>query len=89
MGATLRIATTYVKQEGVFSVDVDFPHMEKQDDAWITDISAEYRLPKRRGVIAVGVRNVFDDSIDLVEIDPLNPRVATRQFVFGSVRLVF
>ena len=77
MGATLRISTTYVKQEGVFSLDLAFPIVEKQDDAWITDFSVEYRLPKRLGVIAVGVRNVFDDSIDLVEIDPLNPRVAT------------
>ena len=89
MGATLRIATTYVEQEGVFSQDIDAPVVEKQDDAWITDLSVEYRLPRRLGVISVGVRNLFDDFIDLLEIDPLNPRVATRQFVFGSVNLVF
>jgi Tfp pilus assembly protein PilF len=88
-GTTVRLSTTYVRQEGAFSVDVGLPVTEKNDQAWITDISLEYRLPTRLGVIAIGVRNAFDNFIDLVEIDPLNPRVATRQLVFGAVRLVF
>jgi Tfp pilus assembly protein PilF len=89
VGVTLRVATTYVKQEGVFSADVTLPIVEKEDDAWITDFSLEYRLPRRLGVIAVGVRNAFDDSVDLLEIDPFNPLVATRRLAFGNVRLEF
>jgi hypothetical protein len=89
VGLNLRIATTYVEQEGSFSTDLDAPVVGKDDDAWITDISLEYRLSQRLGVIAVGVRNVFDESIDLLEIDPLNPRVATRQFAYANVRLEF
>jgi hypothetical protein len=68
---------------------VGFPLVDKEDDAWITDVSLEYRLPQRLGVITVGARNVFDDSIDLFEVDPFNPIVATQQFVYGSVRFVF
>jgi hypothetical protein len=41
------------------------------------------------GTIAVGVRNLFDQSINLVEVDPFNPRVATGRFVFGRVSLAF
>jgi hypothetical protein len=88
-GITVRLSTTYVRQEGIFAADVGLPVTEKKDQAWITDVSLEYRLPKRLGFIAVGVRNAFDDFIDLLEIDPLNPRVATRRFVFGTVRLAF
>jgi Tfp pilus assembly protein PilF len=88
-GTTLRLATTYVKQDGVFSIGVDFPIVEKKDDAWITDISIEQRLPRRRGSVSIGARNIFDNAIDLLEIDPLNPRVATRQFVYGNFKLVF
>jgi hypothetical protein len=86
-GTTMRLSTTYVRQEGAFSADVGLPVKDKRDRAWITDISLEYRFPRRMGFIAVGVRNVFDDFIDLLEIDPLNPRVATRRIVFGTVSL--
>ena len=88
-GVTLRLATTYIKQHGIFSVDVGTPLVPKRDDAWITDFSLEYRLPRRLGAVSVGARNIFDNLIDLLEVDPLNPRVATRRFVFRRIRLAF
>ena len=88
-GVTLRLATTYVEQEGIFSIDVGEEIVEQEDEAWITDVSVEYRLPKRKGLIAIGVRNLFDVSVNLLEIDPFNPRVATRQFVFAKFSLDF
>jgi len=88
-GTTLRLATTYVKQDGVFSIAIDFPIVKKEDDAWITDISIEQSLPRRRGAVSIGARNIFDNQIDLLEIDPLNPRVATRRIVYGNFKLVF
>ena len=88
-GTTLRLATSYVAQQGLFSVDVGLPVVTRNSAAWITDVSVEQRLPGRRGVIAVGVRNLFDENIDLVEIDPVNPRVATKQFLFTKFSLVF
>jgi len=86
-GLSLRFATTYVKQTGTFSIDVGFPTFETEDDAWITDAALEYRLPRRLGMVSVGVRNMTDEFIDLLETDPLNPRVATRRFAFVKVRL--
>jgi tetratricopeptide (TPR) repeat protein len=88
-GVTLRVATTYVAQDGRFSVDVDLPIVNKDDDGWITDLTLEYRLPERRGLVAIGAKNVFDNSVDLLEIDPVNPRVATEQFVFARFSLTF
>jgi Tfp pilus assembly protein PilF/outer membrane receptor protein involved in Fe transport len=88
-GATLRVETAYISQKGNFSIGEGSPVVEKDDDGWITDVSIEQRLPRRHGTISVGVRNVFDQRIELVEIDPINPRVATRQFVFGSFKIVF
>jgi Tfp pilus assembly protein PilF len=85
-GTTVRLSATYVRQTGAFSANENLPDMIKEDEAWITDVSLERRLPNRLGVIAVGVRNAFDRFIDLVEIDPFNSRVATRRLVFGTVR---
>ena len=88
-GTTLRLGTTYIEQDGVFSAGVGAAIVEQQDEAWITDLSVEQQLPTRRGVIAIGVRNVSDQFIKLLEVDPLNPRVATQRFIFGRFSLIF
>jgi tetratricopeptide (TPR) repeat protein len=86
-GFSVRLATTYVEQEGTFSLDVGEPVFPKEDSAWITDLAVEYRLPDRLGSIALGANNLTDNFIDLLETDPFNPRVATRRFVFAKIRL--
>ena len=88
-GITVRLATTYVEQEGRFSANEQFGIVSQEDDAWITDLSVEYRLPRRLGSIVLGANNLSDAFIDLVEIDPLAPLVATRRLVFGKIRLNF
>jgi outer membrane receptor protein involved in Fe transport len=88
-GITLRAAATYVRQHGTFSVGLGEAIVPKDDEAIIVDFSFEYILPPRKGTILFGVNNAFDDFIDLVEIDPLNPRVATRQLAFARIRLDF
>ena len=88
-GLTLRLSTTYVAQEGDFSVDVGAPVVHTDDNAWITDVSLEYRLPRRKGFLSLGAMNVFDESIELLEIDPLNPRVATKRVAFAKFSFTF
>ena len=44
-GLTLRLATTYVDQEGTFSADVDFGVVSKKDDAWITEFRRNIACP--------------------------------------------
>ena len=85
----LRLAATYVKQSGVFSLDEGFDRFPKSTAGWIADASAEYRLPQRRGTLVLGVRNAFDKSLDLFHVDPLNPRDALGRIVYARLRLVF
>ena len=44
-GLTVRLATTYVDQEGTFSADEDFGIVSQEDDAWITDFSGSIACP--------------------------------------------
>lgn len=88
-GLSLRLVTSYVRQEGDFAIDSVFPVVPKTDDGWITDVLLEYRLPRRFGSISFGARNVFDEEVDVIEIDPLSPRVATRRLVSGSISIEF
>jgi hypothetical protein len=86
-GLSLRLKTTYVKQTGTFSVAVGFPVVDTDDSAWIIDASIDYRLPRRLGVVSLGVMNIADDFIDLLETDPFVPREATRRLAFVKVGL--
>jgi Tfp pilus assembly protein PilF len=88
-GVALRARATYVRQQGEFTIQPGDPVFPKDDDAVIVDFALEYLLPRRKGTVSVGVNNAFDEFVDLLEIDPLNPRVATRQLAFARVRLDF
>ncbi len=88
-GVSLRLVTSYVHQKGDRSIDIGYPVVATDQDAWITDAFLEYRLPKRFGVISFGARNIFDNQLDLVDTNPLSPRDATKRLVSGRVSVTF
>ena len=88
-GLSLGASTAYVRQRGTFSADVGFPEFSKSDSAWVTDIFVDYRLPQRLGTVSVGAKNVFNQSIDLVDTDPAFPLVPSKRFVYARARLLF
>ena len=88
-GWSIGVATAYVRQRGLFSVDVGLPEFPKRDRAWLTDLFLSYRLPGRAGILSIGARNVFDKSIDVFNTDPANPRIPTRRFLFAKASLGF
>ena len=67
----------------------DVPTEEKSDDFWLVDASIGYRLPKRRGIVSIGVANLFDEQFNFVDTDPFNPRVYPERLVFGRFTLAF
>ena len=88
-GMTLRLQATYVSQAGTFSQDIGSPVIDLEDSAWVADAALDYQLPRRRGVVTLGVMNLGDESIALVETDVFNPRIATGRFAFVRLRLAY
>jgi tetratricopeptide (TPR) repeat protein len=84
----LGISATHVRQNGDFSLDTLFPVFNKRDRAWIADVDVQLQLPWRRGAVNVGIRNLFDRSLDIYDTDPLRPRFATRRLIYVSLSLV-
>jgi outer membrane receptor for ferrienterochelin and colicin len=89
-----RIRTTYVNQEGDFTTAGPgfLPGVsteDKNDTFWLVDASLGYRLPRRRGLVSLGVANLFDEDFKFVDTDPFNPRVYPERFVFGRITLSF
>ncbi|UCD34056.1 MAG: TonB-dependent receptor, partial [Nitrospiraceae bacterium] len=87
LGFVLGIKSTYVKQDGDFTVFTDtFPFYvleSGEDDFWIVDASIAYRLPKRYGIISLEAKNLFDEDFMFQDTDPRNPRIIPdRQVLF-------
>jgi Tfp pilus assembly protein PilF len=88
-GVSFRIGATYVRQDGRFSVGDGSPVFERDDEAWILDAAVDFKLPRRHGLVTVGVLNAGDDFIDLVEADVFNPRFASRRMAYFKVRISY
>ena len=89
-----KLSATFTDQKGDFSASgpgfiSDATTEEESDDFWLVDASVGYRLPKRRGIVSLGVSNLFDESFNFVDTDPFNPRVYPERLVFGRITLAF
>jgi tetratricopeptide (TPR) repeat protein len=88
-GVSLRTVVAYTNQEIDYAIAENFPVVTQDDDAWITDVFLEFRLPERLGIVSFGVRNVFDSTLTILETDPLSPRVAGARELVGTISLTF
>jgi outer membrane receptor protein involved in Fe transport len=62
-----------------------------EDEFWTIDASISYRLPRRYGILTVGVKNLFDKSFKYQDIDFENrsPLFQPKRRVYGKVTLSF
>lgn len=89
-GAGLK--ASYIDQEGKFVPQLSPPHapgIPGHDQFWLIDTFISYRLPKRFGLITVGVKNLFDKSFKFQDTDPVSPTIQPARFIFGKVTLAF
>jgi tetratricopeptide (TPR) repeat protein len=86
-GALLQ--TTYYHQHGtVFPQGAD-DFVSGTSDFWLVDAGLSYRLPKRYGLITIGVRNLTDRKFRYQETDFKNPLIQPDRMVFFRATLAF
>jgi tetratricopeptide (TPR) repeat protein len=88
-GITIRLKSTYYDQSGDFQRRDSTTIFSGQDDFWVFDAVLQYRLPKRYGLISVGVNNLFDTQFLFQDTDPARPTVIPKRFFFGRISLSF
>jgi hypothetical protein len=59
------------------------------DRFWTLDGSLGYRLPRRRGIAALDVRNLFDSSFQFQDISPEEPTILSARQVTARFTLAF
>lgn len=66
-----------------------------EDDFTLVDVGVGYRLPNRRGVFSIGVKNLFDREFDYMGLDtrtsqdPNNPPFLPERTFFARISLAF
>ena len=77
-----KLRATYVNQKGEFGLGLADNQTEKDsDNFWIVDASLGYRLPKRYGIVSLGVLNLFDEEFNFQDTDPALPQIAPERTV--------
>jgi hypothetical protein len=85
------LKATYINQEGKFQPQFAFLNTftPGEDQFCIVDALISYRLPKRYGLITVGVKNLFNKSFKFQDTDPVSPSIQPKRLVFGKFTLAF
>ena len=94
-GVRARLKTTYVDQVGDFEQQVDSGSAKAgelrhgSDQFWVVDASIGYRLPDRRGLLSIDVRNLFDNRFHFQDTDPRSPTISPERQVLFRFTLAF
>lgn len=88
-GLTLRVGATYIRQEGQFANDARRAILLGSDDFWVVDTSFGYRLPHRRGVLSIEVKNLFNRQFHFQDSEPDNSIVARARVVLARLAIEF
>jgi tetratricopeptide (TPR) repeat protein len=87
-GFRTRLKATYLDQAGRF-LDPRGQIVPGDDQFWVVDASIGYRLPKRWGLITIGVRNLINQGLNFQDTDPSNPTISPERLIFGRLTLAF
>jgi tetratricopeptide (TPR) repeat protein len=87
-GVLANLNVAYWDQNGKFRQMNTFTNNRTgDDDWWLVDAAVGYRMPKRYGLITVGVKNLFDKDFNYYNTDLRNPFIQPERLVFGQVTL--
>jgi hypothetical protein len=87
-GISASLKGTYVNQDGNFDRKDDVGVFRAgDDDFWLVDAALNFRLPKRYGLITIGVSNLTDEDFEYFDSDSDNPSFQPDRVFFGKVTL--
>ncbi|MDH4300740.1 MAG: TonB-dependent receptor [Nitrospira sp.] len=88
-GMIANVTITYWNQSGTFE-PLSAPagtRVDGHDTFWLTDFMVGYRMPNRYGLIAVGVKNAFDQKFQYFNTDWRNPLIQPERLVFFKITI--
>ncbi|MCU7929044.1 MAG: FecR domain-containing protein [Candidatus Thiodiazotropha sp. (ex Dulcina madagascariensis)] len=92
LGFSTKLTATYYNQEGKFINKTGMVTQQGDDRGVIADLVFNYRFPKRRGSISLGINNLFDKPLnfeDRSSYDINSPESSASPSSFTGERVVF
>jgi len=92
-GVSASLRATYVHQHGIFERFETGEFEHGNSSFWTIDAGINYRLPKRYGILTVGVTNLTDRKFMYFDTDNrfgnVNARIIPSRVFFGKLTLAF
>jgi Tfp pilus assembly protein PilF len=91
-GIISNLTTTYYDQKGNFIDQSGFTTQRDEDNGVITDLIFSYRLQKRKGILSLGVKNLFDKDLNFEDrnsYDITDPAATASPSSFANERSFF
>jgi Flp pilus assembly protein TadD len=82
-GFLSRVRPAFVFQDGDFRVFPGAPVFTGDSSFFVLDASIGYRLPRRLGLIELVAKNLFDESFQFQDTDPMNPQITPKRLLMG------
>jgi TonB dependent receptor len=87
---SMRLTATHARQTGSLQSSPQLEALPVTQSFWLFDLSAEYRIPGRRGIVSLGGSNLLNQNIGgYQDPDAANPRFARGRLLFGRFILQF
>lgn len=87
---------TIDKQTGLTIKGLQPTMREGADDFWTIDAQFGYRLPKRWGIVSIGVKNLFDEKFNYQEFyfqngvnNPIMPAFQPGRYLYSQITIAF
>ncbi|OAI23093.1 FecR domain-containing protein [Methylomonas koyamae] len=87
---------TIDKQTGLAIKGFQSTMREGTDDFWTIDAQFGYRLPKRWGIVSIGVKNLFDEKFNYQEFyfqngvnNPIMPTFQPGRYLYSQITIAF
>ena len=88
-GFSFKIRNTYVQQKGVFQDLATLTSIPGKTSFILTDMNLSYRLPKRYGILTVGINNLFDHRILFQNTNLNETLLAPERLLFSRISVAF
>ncbi len=88
LGLITRLKATYIDQKGEFG-NLHAGFVPGETHFWIVDASIGYRLPKRKGLIRIEGKNLFDKSFNYQDRDYTHPGIYPERLILAKFTLAF
>jgi tetratricopeptide (TPR) repeat protein len=89
LGFMSKLSLSYLNQTGNFFNTESFNIQPQSSEFWLLDAEIGYRLPKRHGLVMLGIKNLLDEKFNFQGTDLNYPMPVQGRYLYSRLTLSF